>query len=470
MKHLLQAKSDSLFTNSLFIFLIRFFPSLANVLIVIFFSRELSTEAYGMYQIFWTRLFVISAIAGMGVQTFVLTYAPDTVRMLLKRLPRFFYIGFAMWLIGCSIVFACMQHTSFSMGWLLPFLFMLVYASSVIAESLLIVFKKFRLLVWGNFSYTVFFCLVHWLLLKSLVLWDNLFLLLILLAAIRLAIYVIACSKELGKETKAMEIDSLTGFRSLWLHLGIYDISQILFRWVDKFIISFIVGKELFAIYQNGAYDIPFLPLMLGAVAGAGLQHLAQKDLSDNAAALVMINKTGRLLSCIVFPLFFFFVLFRHELFSVILTSKYLASVPIFLMSVLAIPLRAYSFTTVLQNRHKGAIINTGAIFDLLLACALMYPLYQVMGLPGVALSFAISSYLQAVYYLYQTSRLLNEKVYRLIPLQNWVVKLIVFACLFIGFYYFIASCFEPPITLFWGSILLFVTTAVSFIIEYKRP
>lgn len=469
MKHLLQAKTDSLFSNSLFIFLIRFFPSLANVLVVIFFSRALPTADYGLYQSFWTHLFVLSAVACMGIQTFTLTYSPGTVKALLQRLHKAFYIGFALWLLLISLVFAWLQHDSMTLGWFVPLAFSLVYALSVIGESFLIVFKQFRKLVWANFLYTAAFCLVHLSLLRQVIGWQELFVLLLTLGLLRLIIYLIILRKQMSADVSTEQLDSLSGFRTLWLHLGVYDVSQILFRWVDKFIVSFIVGQELFAIYMNGSIDIPFLPLLLGAVGGAGLMRLAQRNLDDTQLALQLVNMTGKMLSCIVFPLFFFFVCFRYELFAVVLSNKYLAAVPIFLMSVLAIPLRAYSFTTILQNRHKGTIINIGAIFDLLLACCLMYPLYMLIGLPGVALSFVVSSYLQAAYYLYHTARTLEVGILSLIPLGNWLLKLVVFAVVFIGVHYCFSLFFGQVVTLIFGVVVTALAAMISLSIEYKN-
>src|SRR5690606_18525106 len=173
-------------------------------------------------------------------------------------------------------------------------------------------------------------------------------------------------------------------------------------------------------------------------------------------------------LSCIIFPLFFFFLLFRNELFLVVLSEKYLPSVPIFLMSILAIPLRAYSFTTILQNRHKGAIINTGAFLDLLLACVLMYPLYLWLGLPGIALAFVVSSYLQAGFYLYHTAKSLDTSIGKLAPYGNWLLKMVIYGSVYTISYYFIAPYFAALNVLILGMALTVLLVLVSLGLESK--
>jgi Na+-driven multidrug efflux pump len=134
----------------------------------------------------------------------------------------------------------------------------------------------------------------------------------------------------------------------------------------------------------------------------------------------------------------------------------------------MVLPLRAYNFTVVLQNKYKGGVINKGAVLDLVLACLLMYPLYLWLGLPGVALSFVISTYLQAAYYLFHTSNVLAVNWTQLLPLRNWAFKLIVFASLFIGIHYLLVSLFTTRIVLICGLLTAFIVTAISLLAEIR--
>ena len=160
---------------------------------------------------------------------------------------------------------------------------------------------------------------------------------------------------------------------------------------------------------------------------------------------------------------------FRHEFIVTIFTEKYLPAVPVFAAAILVLPVKAYSFTTVLQRLHKGSIINAGAIADLGLALALMYPLYKWLGLPGVALCFVISTYLQAAFYLFYSAKLLHTSPLKLIPYINWIIKLIVFATLFIIIRYVGNLYFTGKITLILGAGMMVILTVVSLIFEAKQ-
>jgi peptidoglycan biosynthesis protein MviN/MurJ (putative lipid II flippase) len=145
-----------------------------------------------------------------------------------------------------------------------------------------------------------------------------------------------------------------------------------------------------------------------------------------------------------------------------------LEAVPIFLMSILVLPLRAYKFTTILQHKHLGRIINIGAVMDIAIALGLAYPLYLKMGLAGIALSFVISTYIQSAFYLYHTAKALNVSVIKLMPLVNWIVKFIVFGIVFIGFRYLLPTGYKKEIILISGIVFTLVVMLIAFLIELK--
>lgn len=464
------AGSHTFFSNSFFIFVTRFFPLLANLLVIIFFSRLLDASVYGAYQNFWIQLYLLNPIACMGVHVLIVTYAPPQLAGIIKKIKPVHFFLFFGWLTLVSAVFAFFRWQASGITWFIPFFFLLSYAASLIAESVLIAFKKFGALIFISTSYALCYGLLHWFFLKGSFDAGRLFGLLALLIFFKLCLYGFIAWKSIYKEAADTPANySFQSIRSLWAHLGLYDVSQMVFRWADKFIISLLLAQHLSAIYFNGSIDIPFLSVILGAVGSAALIQLAANKNADTSEYTIAIsNYSSRILSSIVFPLFFFFLFFSKELFTVILSDKYLPSVPVFSVAILTMPLYAYHLTAILQNRHKGVIINIGALLDLVIALALMYPLYRLLGLPGVALSIVISSYVQAVFYLYHTGRVLKVKVMRLLPLTNWLIKLIVFFLLFITIHYLLSEYFSEQIVLFLGGSIAVVAVAVSLVAELR--
>jgi O-antigen/teichoic acid export membrane protein len=466
-------KASNIFvSNSFFIFIARFFPSLANLLVMIWYSRHLPQELYGSYQLFWIQLYVIYPIICFGIHALIITYSRNLLANILSRIKKKHYIIFCCWIFGISAIFAWLQHDASSISFITSFLFILTFSVSIITETLLIVFRKYILVSVTGILYAIAFCVIHWYGLSDTFSLQLIFTCLLIINLLRVFTYSCAILAEVKKDTEGYEHEDLDipTIRSLWIHLGIYDIVQMLSSWIDKFVISLLLTAELSAIYYNGAQNIPFLPLLLSAAGSAVLLQLAtNKFKNETENTVYLVNQSGRILSCIVFPVFFFLLFFRNELIVTLLSEKYIPAIPIFAVYILILPVRAYSFTTVLQRRHKGNVINAGAIAELLLACALMYPLYQLLGLPGVALSFVISTYLQAAFYLIYTGKLLGVNPLTLIPVVNWLVKLIIFAAISISIHYVGIIYYTGKFTLILGAVGMVLLVAVSLLIELNR-
>ncbi len=464
----LQLKSNSLFSNSFFIFVIRLFPSLANLLVLLYYSRHLPKPIYGTYQNFWIQLSFLYPIACFGIHAIITTYSVSTVLKLAQGVKKWQYILYGVWLVVLSSLFAGLQNSSTGIGFVIPFVFMLSFAVGIILESFLIVAKNFKALSAINILYAVCYLFVHKYVLDNGFSFLKLFtcLLSLNLARILISVVLIGVRIKQHSDDGHEEFRKVAEIRKLWMHLGFYDILQTLSNWVDKFIISVVLTSSLSAIYFNGTQNIPFLPIILSAAGSSVLMQMTKvKEADERASLLALMNRSTKFLSNIVFPLFFFLIFFRYELFDVLLPG-YSASVPIFFVSLFMLPFRAYSFITVFQKLHQGHISNIGAVGELILACSLMYPLYLWLGLPGVMLSFIISSYSQGVYYFYHMSRLLNTKPYKLVPVANLTIKIIIYGLLFFIAHYIVTSFFGERNGLFIGIMTMVVTVVVSLLID----
>ena len=463
-------KGNSFFNNSLFIFITRAFPTLANLVILLYYSHTLPKPVYGLYQSFWIHLYFIYPLACFGIHVLIITYSPSIILKLARSITKTQYLLYLFWVGVVCTLFAWLEYTSKGMdlGFVVPFLFILVFAAGMVLESVIIVFKNMKTMAFINFVYALAFCLIHKQVLQTNFSLNSLFTSLLVLSSLKTLSYLIIVlfRVKLHRDDEDVDSKSTSEIRKLWLHLGFYDILQMAFGGIDKFMISILLSSTLSAIYYNGSQNIPFLPVLLSAAGSAVLIQLIKvKSEDENIALIRMMNQLARILSSIVFPVFFFLVFYSKEIFHFIL-PEYPDSVPVFVMYLLVLPLKAYSFTTPLQKLHKGAIINIGAIADLVLAIIMIYPLYLWLGLPGVALSFVISTYIQASFYLIYSAKLLGVKAWEMIPWANWVIKLIVFGTIFIGIHYITSHYFDGKIPLILGLSLMVVIIALTVGIE----
>lgn len=427
-----------------------------------------------MFQNFWSQLFVFAAIGTIGFPVFILTYSATKTVSILQRISKKNIIVYSLFVFAVSLLFGFLQNHN-QQGLLInASLILMAFVAIMLADSLLIVFKSFRAIIGINFVYSILFCFVHfWNIHHEFSIAQLAFhILIICVARILFCFYFI--SKEFKNhkaQTEIIATEEWMKIKKLWIQLGINDLVTVLFRWIDKFILSIIIAKELFAMYFNGTIEIPFLPILFSAVSSAAVQHWANHHLSSTTDNKIqLLHYSSRILSSIMFPLFFFFVFYRIELLTVLFSSDYTAAVWIFVCTQLVLPLRAYPFTALLQSEHRGDIINKGAIIDFILACVLMYPLYLLMGLPGVALSFVISTYWQAGYYLIQTSKIMNIGIASLVPFKQLITKGIAFGII-ICFSYLITQSITENIYYRFatGLSILILSTSLSLGYDWKN-
>lgn len=433
---------------------------------MLFYAHVLSQEAYGEYQNVWIRLAVMGTFAYAGLPALCLSYSAPELKQFSRGIGRRLKVLLPAWALLWGLGYAWMQWAQDGIPLLLSLLLLLLYALNALQESLIIVAGRSGNVVLAAFGYTAGYVLLHY---RA---WERGYQLEWLLWGLA-ALGVLRClyyTWVIRKSYRAVAAASgaiPAGTGRFWFHSGLYDLLQTVFRWADKFIISLLLAEAVSAVYFNGSQDIPFVSLLLGAFSSTVLVRVAADKTQD---AVVLMRYTGRILSCLMFPLFYFLLLYRYELFGLAFGEKYRDSVPVFAVTVLLLPLRAYGFGTLLQSRKEGRIINTGAIMDLLLAFALMYPLYRWLGLPGIALSFVCSTVVQCAYYLFHTARLYRVRAAALLPLKNWAFKLIIFGILFIALRYTTQVWTDAYIRLSLGAGLALLTAAVSFFNEIKHP
>ncbi len=413
----------TLLGTSAAIFLIRFFPTLASVVALVWLARTLPAAYYGRYQSFWVQWQVLHTVACLGLPTLVLTYSGAQVRGLwqaARPIHRAALAGWVLLLAGCFGGLHWWSGAAFA-PWQAG-LFLTLNVPVAILEAYALVQRQFRPVAAISVGYAGLFVLAHGLVVTRIIAQEQLLSGLLLANAVRLG--ALSYLARVGRAAVLPDPGAWPAVRGHWAHTALNDAVQVLFRWVDKLALNFLLPAALFALYFNGTLDVPFLPLLLGAAGSGLLLHFGTPGLTE-AERVATLRGAATLLGRLVFPLFCFLLFFRRELFGVVFAHRYDAAVPLFVVSSLVVPLRAYNFTALLQHKGQGRRISRGALLDLGLALALMYPLYRLLGLSGVALAFVLSTYAQAGYYLGHTARLLRVPWASLVPWGAWAGQLL---------------------------------------------
>ena len=210
-----------------------------------------------------------------------------------------------------------------------------------------------------------------------------------------------------------------------WAYLGFNDILGVIAKWIDKIFLLYLLTSADFAIFFNGSFEIPLFGLLI-SVTGSLLLIEISADLQSKNKITGLYRENFRMLSKIVFPLFFLLFFFREEIFLIAFKGKYNASIPIFLISIFVLPIRINNYSVILQCFSQGKKILLGSIMDLVLAIILMFLLYPSMGSRGIALAIVIATWCQVLYYLWHSKELLQVPLSELIPLRKLLIRFLV--------------------------------------------
>lgn len=442
-----------MYKDTLLIFINRLFVNLSLVLGTYLFAHQLQPADFGMYQNFWTQFNTFFAVAGLGLASFIFSYAPEKVVRIFSSLNvARKSLGLGL-IAGCALLFGWLQYKA-GVNFGYAALFLVFNTLSIFTDSFLTIFKKYKALVAINLVYFLFFTGLHLFMIRQASFdFNQLILALTGLVLLKCVLSFFMIRKQF-RETATQQLEDRKYLR-LWTHIYLFDLVQILLIYLDKFIVSVFTAAEVSVIYQNGTYPIPIIPILFTAVSSVTLMRFSTEAGSEAGQAKIL-SDSGKALSTAVFPVFFFFLFFAHEFIQFYFSDKYLDSVPIFRMSLLMLPFKAFNFTLLFQRKEMGSLINKGVIIDIVSLLLLVFPLYQLLGLKGIPLSYALATLAQASFYIYHHKRILAQGISTILPLKDWAGKALIFGTIsFVLHYVFSELVF---LSLFW-------TLAISFAI-----
>lgn len=440
--------------------LIKLFVQLAVIYI---FSRVLSINEYGQYQSVWLYINILSVIGLFGLPSVLLSFPTGQLKQWVRS-NRTIIAGMFFLLTILPVLYIIFFATGLT--WLIRILlciFILLQNISIIAETLAIKRQQEQRVLWVNIFYNGLYLLAHiWVLYQDVYFLIPLLYCLVVLAALKTVFFIPNGVFNSDGANRELNIGKQ------WFFLGLYDVVGVIFKWLDKWIILAFVSVSEFAVYFNGSYEIPVFVLILAAVGNVMVVELAKTKTIDPGRSVHLFHRSAFFLSALVLPAFCFLVFFHKEFFLFIFSNKYEAAIPVFFISIFIVPVRITNYTAALQVYHKNDIILKGALLDLLLAVLLLAIFYPLFGVQGLAAAFVISTYLQAAYYLWQTSALLNTPVLSLLPFKQLFLILLLSLTIMAGCY-FIVNGLSQFYMLGAGLLSCAVLSAVLFMSLYKR-
>jgi O-antigen/teichoic acid export membrane protein len=195
---------------------------------------------------------------------------------------------------------------------------------------------------------------------------------------------------------------------------------------LDKLFVAWWQPPAEFAIYSNGATELPVIGIVAGSVAAVLAPEFVRLFQSGRHRDMIDLwSSSIRTTAILVFPLTAAMLLFAADAVSILYSEKYLASVPVFRIYLLILPLRITVHGSLLLAAGHSRTVFASSLVGLALAAVLLAVLVPVCGMPGAAAAMVLSVYGVAGMLLFCTSKLVGVSWRRVFPWRDLALTLV---------------------------------------------
>ena len=159
--------------------------------------------------------------------------------------------------------------------------------------------------------------------------------------------------------------------------LAIASVLNIISMQVDKLIVSYTSSPDIFAIYANGAIEVPFIAVITGAISSVIVSKMSREVKDNNMDRAYLYFKSAATNSALIlFPIMIFFLMYSREFMTILYSEKYIESYIPFSIYLFFLPIRIVVFGSAFIAVGKGGLIVSRALIELLLNIILSLTLY----------------------------------------------------------------------------------------------
>jgi len=161
---------------------------------------------------------------------------------------------------------------------------------------------------------------------------------------------------------------------------------------LDKVIVAALATPGDFAVYVNGAIEVPLIGMITGAASAVILPDMVKacKE-GDRAGALDMWKRAAVKSSMIIFPATGFFMVVAPELMSFIYSEAYVDSSLPFRIYLCVLPLRIMFFGVLFQAVNRSALVLKRALINIVVNGVLTLGCVWLFGAWGAAVGTVLA-------------------------------------------------------------------------------
>ncbi len=203
------------------------------------------------------------------------------------------------------------------------------------------------------------------------------------------------------------------------LPVTLTSVVDSLSSYLDRLLVAHLFDAASMALYTNGAIELPFIGVLIGAILPVLLPHLAEQLAAGRKEeAHAVWGRAVRKVALILVGLFWLFLWIAEDFVVLLFSERYRESARFFRIYLLLLPLRSIAFMPVLYALGQARVVLVGAVADLVLnlAFSLAFILWAGWGMAGAAWGTVVATMIQALFYLESIRRAMNLPWSRLLP------------------------------------------------------
>lgn len=180
--------------------------------------------------------------------------------------------------------------------------------------------------------------------------------------------------------------------------IGLAGLAGITYVLLDKMVVSSMCTSEEFAVYVNGAVEVPLIGLVTGSVTAVLLPSYVKFFRAGNMKGMAELWKSAMVkCSTIIFPLTVILFITAPELMTVLFSARYVESANVFRIYLLMMPFRVASYSAVLRATGRTSwllIWEVASLTGNLLLTILFVYLFGYIGAATSTVAVSIVSFI----------------------------------------------------------------------------
>lgn len=187
---------------------------------------------------------------------------------------------------------------------------------------------------------------------------------------------------------------------------------------LDKVLVSAMCASEDFAVYVNGAMEIPLIGVITGSVMSILIPEFAvMYQRKNNKEILALWHRAMVKCALLILPIMVFLFIMAPEVMRLLFSAKYTDSAMPFRIYLLLLPVRITQFGSIFMASNRNSLIVYRSAIGLVFNFILSVVMIRTVGYIGAAIATVLVIYMWGTpYNLFFIGKILNEGISNILP------------------------------------------------------